>query len=374
MRPTRIEIDMEQARKNFKYIREHLNAGTETTAVVKANAYGHGAVPFARIAVEEGYESLAVAIPEEAVPLRNAGITLPIYLLGLTAPQSFNLIADMDCIPAICKSTDLDALDAIGRVHSKVIKCMVAVDTGMHRIGIRPHEALEFLEEVDGYPNLSIVGFFTHMACADHEDKTSAYAQIAKFKAMMAEIKANRKEDYFYSMNNSAGSLSIPESQFSSVRPGIILYGVSPFERPLEDERIRPVLTLKSTIIHVQTVEKGGKVGYGGTYTAQEDTTIATVPIGYADGYPRMLSNRGVVLIQGVRCKIAGNVCMDQLMVEIPKGMKVETGEEVVLIGKQKDEQIYIEELAQLANTIPYEVFTTFTERVPRIYNDCARK
>lgn len=368
MRPTRIEIDMQQARKNFKYIREHLNAGTETTAVIKANAYGHGAVPFARIAVEEGYESLAVAIPEEAVPLRNAGITLPIYLLGLTAPQSFGLIADTDSIPAICNSTDLEGLNAIGRVHSKVIKCMVAVDTGMHRIGIRPQEALSFLEKVDDYPNLQVVGFFTHMACADHEDKTSAYNQIAKFKAMMTEVKANRTEKYFYSMNNSAGSLSIPESQFSSVRPGIILYGVSPFAVPLEDERIRPVLTLKSAVVHVQEIEPGEKVGYGGTYTAKETTKIATIPIGYADGYPRMLSNRGVVLIKGVRCKIAGNVCMDQLMVEIPKDMQVEAGEEVVLIGKQGDEQIYIEELAQLANTIPYEVFTTFTERVPRIY------
>lgn len=370
MRPTRIEIDMEQARKNFKYIREHLNAGTETTAVIKANAYGHGAVPFARIAMEAGYESLAVALPEEAVPLRNAGITLPIYLLGLTAPESFGLIADTDSIPAICNSTDLEALDAIGRVHNKKIKCMVAVDTGMHRIGIRPKQALEFLEKVDKYPNLKVVGFFTHMACADQEDKTSAYKQIAKFKAMIATIKENRSEDYFYSMNNSAGSLAIPESQFSSVRPGIILYGVSPFDCPLEDERIRPVLTLKSSVLHVQEIEAGEKVGYGGTYTAKELTTIATIPIGYADGYPRMLSNKGVVLIQGVRCKIAGNVCMDQLMVEIPKGMIVKPGEEVVLIGKQGQEQIYIEELAQLANTISYEVFTTFTERVPRIYFD----
>lgn len=368
MRPTRIEIDMDQARQNFRYIREHLNAGTETTAVIKADAYGHGVVPFARIAKEEGYESLAVAIPEEAVPIRNAGITLPIYLLGLATPQSFGLIADTDCIPAICESTDLENLNMMGKAHNKIIKCMVAVDTGMHRIGINPNNALEFLEQLDSYKRLKVMGFFTHMACADHEDKTSAKAQIDKFKAMIKVIENHREEEYFYSMNNSAGSLSIPESQFSSVRPGIILYGVSPFQRPLKDERIRPVLSLKSSIIHTQQLAKGEKVGYSGTYECKDDITIATVPIGYGDGYPRTLSNRGVVLINGKRCKIAGNVCMDQLMVEIPKGLDVNIGDEVVLIGKQNDDQIYIEELAQLANTIPYEIFTTLTARIPRVY------
>lgn len=368
VRPTRIEIDLVQAHKNFKYIRDSLNAGTRTTAVVKANAYGHGVIPFARVAKEAGYESLAVAMPEEAVPIRRAGITLPIYILGLTQPQSFILIADTDTIPAVCDSTDLESLNSVARMYGKVIRCMVAVDTGMHRIGIKPENALAFLEKMDAFKHLAVEGFFTHMWNADADDKSDAYKQIALFKKMMETIKANRLEDYVYSMNNSAGSLAIPESQFNVVRPGIILYGVSPFRRPLEQEEIKPVLSLKSEVLHIQHLVAGDTISYGGTYTCSGNETIATIPIGYGDGYPRLLSNKGVVLIGGKRCPIVGRVCMDQIMVKIPEGLKVEIGDEVVLIGKQKDDQIFIEELAEIAGTIPYEIFCCFTDRVPRVY------
>ncbi len=368
MRPTRIEIDLEQARKNFRYIREHLNAGTHTTAVVKANAYGHGSVTFARIAKEEGYESLAVAMPEEAVPIRASGITLPIYILGLTQPQSFPLIADTNCTPAVCKSTALATLNAVARMYGKVIECMIAVDTGMHRIGIEPKEALEFLEYTDRFKNLKMIGFFSHMARASDKDKSHAHKQIEAFQAMVSEIKAHRTEDFVFSLNNSAGSLAMPESQYSSVRPGIILYGVSPFNYPLHNPGIKPVLSLKSEVVHVQYLQEGDAVSYGGTYVCKGDTTIATIPIGYGDGYPRLLSNKGVVLIDGVRCPIAGTVCMDQIMVEVPAEVDVKVGDEVVLIGGQGDEHIYIEELAEIAGTIPYEIFTCFTERVPRVY------
>ena len=374
MRPTRIEIDMKQARQNFTYIREHMYAGTETTAVIKANAYGHGVVPFARLAVETGYESLAVAIPEEAIAIRSAGITLPIYLLGLCRPESYQLLVDMDCIPAICDSTDLRSLDLVGRMYGKVIRCMVAVDTGMHRIGILPEEALSFLESMKVHSHLEVVGFFSHMACADAPDKTHALRQVEAFEAMKRRIEeAYPKKEYFYSMNNSAGSVCLPQSQYSSVRPGIILYGVSPFADPLEDVRIRPVLTLKSVVVHVRTLEAGETVGYGAKYTTTRRTQIATVPIGYEDGYSRRLSNAGVMLIRGHRCRVAGTVCMDQVMVEIPEGLTVYPGDEVVLIGKQGDEQIYIEELAKLADTIPYEIFTCLSERIRRVCYDAGK-
>lgn len=368
MRPTRIEIDTQQARKNFRYIRDSLNAGTTTTAVVKANAYGHGSVTFARIANEEGYESLAVAMPEEAVPIRAAGITLPIYILGLTLPQSFPLIADTNVIPAICDSTDLAALDEVARVHGKIISCMVAVDTGMHRIGVVPEKALEFLEYTESFKHLKVIGFYSHMANADNEDKSNAYGQIELFKRMKQEITAVRGENFIFSMNNSAGSLEFPEGQFHSVRPGIILYGVSPFKHPLENTGIRPVLSLKSSVIHIQHLKAGDSVGYGSRYTCDAETTIATIPIGYGDGYPRLLSNKGVVLINGIRCPIAGTICMDQIMVRVPDNVNVQIGDEVVLIGKQGKDQIYIEELASLADTIPYEIFCCFTDRVPRVY------
>lgn len=368
-RPTRIEIDTEQARLNFRYVREHLNAGTKTTFVLKANAYGHGSVEMGKLAEEEGYDSFAVAMPEEAVPLREAGITLPIYILGLTLPTSFDLVVETNVIPAVSECTDLVALNAAGKRKNKVISCMLAINTGMNRIGVPAEKALDMVERIKLYPNLKLRGFFTHMANGDSPDQESAKNQIKLFKAMFYHIQAAYPgEEFVFSMNNSAGTLAFPESQFNSVRPGIILYGINPLSTKLDGEGVKPFLSLKSRVTQVVRLPGGVSIGYGSTYTLPNEMTIATIPIGYADGYPRILSNRGSVLIGGARCPVVGRICMDMLMVAVPDEVAVKVGDDVVLIGTQGEEEITVNEIARLADTIPYEIFTGLSLRVPRIY------
>lgn len=312
-----------------------------------------------RIAVEEGYESLAVAIPEESVPLRNAGIMVPIYLLGLTRPQSFELVADTNSIPAVCESTDLEALNKVADNHDMIIRVAVAVDTGMHRIGIKPEDAVEFIKRVESYPNLAVDGFFSHMSNADAADQSHAHGQAQKFHTMVDEIRAFRPDaDYRFSLANSAGLLSVKDSLFTDARPGIIQYGIMPSLDVPNRLGLKPVLSFHSEVVHVQHLEAG----------EGEPMTIATIPVGYADGYPRSLSNRGTVLIQGTRCPVVGRICMDQFMVAIPDTITVKPGDKVVLLGSQGHESISALEIAALASTIPYEIFCGFSDRVPRQY------
>lgn len=368
MRPTYVEIDTAQVRENLRRIKDSLPAGRTSTAVVKANAYGHGSVEISKIAIEEGYEALAVAFPEEAIPLREAGITVPIFLLGITRPQSFDLILDVDVVSAVCESTDFAALDACAAEREKIAEVVIAVDTGMHRIGIEPTEVLKFLAKLDKYPHIKVDGFFTHMANADTADQTHAKQQIAAFSEMIDEVKAHRTETYRFSMANSAGLMAIPESLFTDARPGIIQYGIMPSLDVPNTLGVKPILSFHSEVVHVQHLPKGEGIGYGSTYITDRPTTIATLPVGYADGIPRVLSNRGSVLIHGVRCPIVGRVCMDQLMVAMPKGVEVAPGDKAVIIGKQGHESITALEIATLASTIPYEILCGISLRVPRIY------
>ena len=369
MRPTYLEIDTTLIRENLRKIKDSLPEWSTSTAVIKANGYGHGSVIMGRIAVEEGYESLAVAIPEEAIPLRNAGIMVPIYLLGLTLPQSFDLVADTNTIPAVCDSTDLDALNECAKRHFMTIPVCIAVDTGMHRIGIRPEDACAFIEKVESYSHLEVDGFFSHMANADAADQTHAHDQAALFGKMVQEVRAFRPdEDYRFSFANSAGLLAIKDSLYTDARPGIIQYGIMPSLDVPNRLGLKPVLSLHSEVVHVQHLEAGEGIGYGSTHVTSKPTTIATIPMGYADGYPRSLSNRGSVLIKGVRCPVVGRVCMDQFMVAVPDEITVEVGDHVVLLGQQGHESITALEIAALANTIPYEIFCGFSERVPRVY------
>ena len=294
---------------------------------------------------------------------------VPIYLLGLTRPQSFDLVADTNTIPAVCDSTDLDALNECAKRHFMTIPVCIAVDTGMHRIGIRPEDACAFIEKVESYSHLEVDGFFSHMANADAADQTHAHDQAALFGKMVQEVRAFRPdEDYRFSFANSAGLLAIKDSLYTDARPGIIQYGIMPSLDVPNRLGLKPVLSLHSEVVHVQHLEAGEGIGYGSTHVTSKPTTIATIPMGYADGYPRSLSNRGSVLIKGVRCPVVGRVCMDQFMVAVPDEITVEVGDHVVLLGQQGHESITALEIAALANTIPYEIFCGFSERVPRVY------
>lgn len=364
MRPTYLEIDLGQFRKNFRLAKQQLAPGAGALAVVKANAYGMGSVAISRVALEEGCAGLAVAIPEEGVALREAGITGPIYILGLTRPESFPNLAEYDLIPAICESTDLESLQEIGATYGKQISCMIAVDTGMHRIGVRPSELRVFVDAVKKNDNLQVHGFFSHMAEADSEDLVNAKKQVQVFTAALKTI--DNIEQYVVSMANSAGTTEVPESHFTLARPGIILYGAEAASHI--NLGVKPIFKWISQVIHIQTVNAGERIGYGGTYLCNECIKVATIPLGYADGYSRLLSNQGYVLIQGQRCPIVGRVCMDQFMVKLPETMEVHLGDEVVLLGEQGEEVISIEEVCEIMGTIPNEVLCGISERVPRVY------
>lgn len=369
MRPTYVKIDTALVRENLRKIKDSLPEWSTSTAVIKANGYGHGSVMMGRIAVEEGYESLAVAIPEEAAPLRAAGIMVPIYLLGLVRPQSYELVADTHSIPAVCDSTDLAGLNQVAESHDMIMPVCVAVDTGMHRIGIKPEEALVFIEMVEQYEHLQVDGFFSHMANADAADQTHAHEQAQRFGRMVEAIRAFRPDaEYRFSFANSAGLLSVKDSLFTDARPGIIQYGIMPSLDVPNRLGLKPVLSLHSEVVHVQTVPAGEGIGYGSTYVPAKDMRVATIPVGYADGYPRSLSNRGAVLIHGTRCPIVGRICMDQCMVAVPDHIEVVPGDKVVLLGAQGNESITALEVAAWAHTIPYEIFCGFSERVPRSY------
>ncbi|MGI6075826.1 MAG: alanine racemase [Pyramidobacter sp.] len=368
MRPTYVKIDMSRLRENLRKIRADLPEGVTATAVVKANAYGHGSVEVSRVAVEEGYDALAVALPEEALTLRKAGIDVPIYILGLTLPPSFDEVVESRCIPAVEDSTDLAGLEACAEKSGRRVECCIAVDTGMHRIGIVPEDALDMMDRIEAFPHLRVNGFFSHMANADAADQSHAKGQIEGFAQMAKRVKAQRGAHYRFSIANSAGLLAIPESIFTDVRPGIIMYGLMPSECVPNRLDLEPVLSFHSHVVHVQHLRRGESVGYGSAFTAESPCTVATLPVGYADGYPRCLSNRSSVLIAGKRCPVVGHICMDQLMVRLPDGLSAVPGDEAVLIGRQGGECIAAEELARLAGTIAYEIVSDVAARVPRQY------
>ena len=250
-----------------------------------------------------------------------------------------------------------------------IIRVAVAVDTGMHRIGIKSEDAVEFIKRVESYENLEVDGFFSHMSNADAADQSHAHGQAQKFHKMVDEIRAFRPDaDYRFSLANSAGLLSVKDSLFTDARPGIIQYGIMPSLDVPNRLGLKPVLSFHSEVVHVQRLEAGEGIGYGSTYVTPEPMTIATIPVGYADGYPRSLSNRGTVLIHGTRCPVVGRICMDQFMVAVPDTITVQPGDKVVLLGSQGHESISALEIAALASTIPYEIFCGFSERVPRQY------
>lgn len=339
---------------------------TETIVVVKGNGYGYGDIVTCQIAMEEGYTSAAVAIPEEAVRLREHGFACPIYILGLPIGDAGETAIGCDAILPVCESTDLAALDETAARLGKTAEVMIAVDTGMNRIGVQAEAAPEFLKTVQGYAHLKVRGFFTHYACADGETLDHFHSQLRRFEAMVAAIP--NREQYIFSSSNSAATLDFPETYYDAVRPGMILYGHKPSEFIRNTTKFEYVFSLISRVVHIHKVEKGGTVGYGATFTCPKDTYIGTIPIGYADGYSRLLSNKGYILVGGKRRPIVGRICMDQLMINLGPDADTQVGAEAVLIGKQGEEEITIDEVAEWVGTMPNEISCNLSLRIPRVY------
>ena len=365
-------VDLSAVLYNMERMHEAVSPQTKMIGVIKTDGYGHGAVPIGRelekLPFVFGY---AVATAEEAFILRRAGLSKPILILGYTFPYSYDELVLQEVRPAVFRKDAVEALDACaGRLGRKAV-VHVKVDTGMSRIGIRPdEEGLGFMEWIAGLAHIEVEGIFTHFARADESDHSAALSQLAKFTAFVDEAERRMgKQIPLKHCSNSAGILTLPQANLSLVRAGITLYGLSPSgEVTKEMLSLRPVLSLKSRLVYVKEIEAGTPVSYGGTFVAKERMRIATIPVGYGDGYPRGLSGKGSVLVRGKRAPILGRVCMDQFMVDVSDIPDVSEGDVVTLIGADGGEEITMEELGELSGRFNYELACCLGKRVPRVY------
>ena len=369
MRPTHAEIDLSAVSANVSLACRLAGRDTQVMAVVKADAYGHGAVPVSKAALEAGATWLGVAVPEEAVPLRAAGITSRILVLGPIAPDQADLVVALDLDQTVCDPSLAEAVDRVARARGRVISLHLKVDTGMHRVGIRPQQVQSVAERIAALRSVRLVGLMTHLAAAEAEDPTFAREQLARFAEAEQGLAAAGVRVSVRHAANSAALIFLPEARLDLVRPGIMLYGYHPRGRQRHIEPLlTPALRLRTVINHIQQVARGDSVSYGRTFVAPRDLCVATLPVGYADGYGRLLSNQGHVLIRGLRVPIVGRVCMDMTMVDVTGVPDVRVGDEVVLIGRQGAEEITADDVAELQGTISYEVLCRIGPRVPRIY------
>lgn len=368
MRPTIAEIDLEAIRYNLRQIRQLLPPSTYIMAVVKANAYGHGAIKVSKAVLASGAHSLGVAIPEEGAELRANGIKAPIFVAGLTSAEQAHLLLDYDLIATISSLEMARALAEKAKHRHCPVQVMIKIDTGMGRIGIRPEQTLSFIKEIMAIPELKLKGVFTHLAKADSLDKTYTRYQLNQFQEAIQRIRAAGIKLSWISAANSAAILDFPEAYFNMVRPGIMLYGLPPSSQIKPRVQLLPAMNFKTKVVFIKEVPAGTPIGYGGSYITLQKTFVATLPVGYADGYSRHLSNKAEVLIGGRRRKVIGNVCMDQIMVDVGPMGDVHVEDEVILFGRQGEEEITVTELATLAGTINYELICAISSRVPRIY------
>ncbi len=368
MRPTIAYIDLAAIRHNMNTIRHAASPQAKIIAVVKANAYGHGAVPVSRAVLAAGADSLAVAIPEEACQLRQAGITAPILVLGLSLPEAAPVYIEQNITATVATREGISALSQAARRLGAKAKVMVKIDTGMGRVGLLPDQAVDFIRAAAQAPEIELQGIMTHLAAADAADKTSAQRQLSMLGQVQHALQAARLSCPIVTAANSATIVDLPAGHLSAVRPGIILYGLPPSGQMINQLDLQPAMELKTKIVYIKKVPKDTPVSYGETYKTGKAVYLATLPIGYADGYSRQLSNKASVLIQGKRRQVVGRVCMDQLIVELGETCDASIGEEAVLFGRQGTEEITVTELAGLAGTINYELVCAVSQRVPRVY------
>lgn len=366
------KVNLNCIEENFNHIAEHIGENSKILCVVKADGYGHGSLPIARhLASFKALYGFAVATFEEAMELRNAGITHPILILGYTFPDCYEKLALYNIMPTVFREDMLDLLSEAASKVGKDIKVHVKVDTGMGRIGIAPNtNGAKFIGKVLGAKGLVLDGIFTHFARADEENSCNAMKQLSLFQEFVATV----EDEYQYQIPckhgaNSAAISHISDSYQDVVRAGIALYGLWPsVETPHNGLVLKPSLSLYSHIVYLKEVEAGYPISYGGTYVTPSKRRIATIPIGYADGYPRALSDKGYVLIRGQKAPIVGRVCMDQMMVDVTDIDGVQMDDLVTLIGFDGDENISVEQLGEMSGLINYELICLLGKRVPRIY------
>lgn len=368
----RADIDLDAVLYNMESMHKKLKPGTKIAAVVKADGYGHGAVEISRVLENLPYLwGYAVATSNEAMQLVEAGRKKPIIILGLSFPEQFEEIVENDLRPAVCTYETAQALSDIAAEKNKVCRIHIKVDTGMSRIGFQvTPESADTVARISKLPNIMIEGIFTHFARADESSKAPAYEQFKQFEKMIAMVEEKGVQISLKHCSNSAGIVEIPECNMDMVRAGITLYGLWPSEEVDKTKiSLKPVMSLRSRVAYVKELLPGRQISYGGTFTVKKKMTVATVPVGYGDGYARGLSNKGWVLIKGQKAPICGRVCMDQCMVDVTDIPGVKIGDTVTLLGKDADEEITMEQLGELSGRFNYEFACLITPRVPRIYH-----
>jgi alanine racemase len=373
-RPTVAEISLDALSSNIGAFRKHLSSGTRVLASVKANAYGHGAVEIARSAVSAGVDYLGVAFLDEALQLRASGIETPILVLGYTPSEGFPLAKEQDITITLYLDQMLDDVANLPAVGKK-LKAHIKIDTGMGRLGLLPgKDAEQFLERAFTLPQLTVEGLYTHYARADEVDKGYTELQMQRFGTVVDYVRRSGMPIPIIHSSNSAAGIDLPEQVGGMLRLGISMYGLYPsVEVNSRNVQLTPVLTLKTSIVHVKSLTAGEGISYGTRYFTQGKESIGTLPIGYADGFSRMLNGKAEVLVRGRRVPVIGTICMDQCMIrlndaEVDGEPRIEPGEEVVLIGRQGDEYLSAEEVAIKLGTINYEVICMLAARVPRVY------
>ncbi len=364
----RVDIDLDAAVENMRNMKEHLHQETKMLAVIKTDGYGHGAAQIAGVLEPLDFVwGYATATPEEAHLLRVSGIKKPILILAYTFPYSYQMMAENEIRTAVFREATLEQLAKAAIAAGKNFKVHVKVDTGMGRIGVAPDETgLTFVERLLQYPHLELEGVFTHFARADEYDKENAREQLRKFNSFTESIeKKFGIKIPLKHCSNSAGILEIPEANLDLVRAGITLYGLYPSDEVSKDVvPLKPVLSLHSHVVYVKDVMPGQSISYGGTFTAEHPMRVATIPVGYGDGYPRSLSSKGFVMIRGKKAPILGRVCMDQFMVDVSEIKDCENGDEVTLIG----DGITAELLGDLSGRFNYELVCDLGKRIPRVF------
>ena len=369
-RPTRIRVDLDALTHNLRALRRH--CGVPVMGIVKANAYGHGLVPVALHLQAQGVEQLGVAFVEEGIALRQAGVHVPVLVMGgIYGPQVARFIVhDLEItVSSLDKLRQVEAAaEALGRKATVHLK----IDTGMERIGVHSYSAAPFVEAAAASTWCVVKGVYSHLACADDPASPMTALQLERFLDVCAHFERIGAPMPLRHLANSGGVLHFPDTHLDMVRPGIALYGVLPDPASRPTVVLKPALSLVSQVVYFKVVKAGRPVSYGATWAPTHDTRVVTIPIGYGDGYPRALSSRGEVSIRGQRHPIVGRICMDQFMVDIGAGGTAYNEDEVVLIGRQGDgaaaAEISCEAVAQAAGTIPYEILTGLNDRIPREY------
>ncbi|MDD7216069.1 MAG: alanine racemase [Firmicutes bacterium] len=371
LRPVWAEINLSNLDYNIKNIKAKIG-DREMIGVIKADAYGHGSVKVAEVLRENGCRIFAIATLQEAITLREAGAKEEIIILGLTPDMYADTIVKYDITPVFCDSANAKAFSDAAAKAGKVVSGLIAVDTGMGRIGYLADDldyAAEDLKKVAALPNFRIRGMFSHMSTADAFDKTYSHQQEAKYNRFYEAMTAAGIEIPFRTLANSASVMEIPSVYFDACRPGIILYGCYPSDEvDVNQLSLKPVMSVKANIVHLKDVPAGFSVGYGRKYISEKPSKIATIALGYADGYPRPYSAQAKVIVNGVIAPIAGNICMDQCMIDVTDVPDVKVGDEVIVMGTDGKNTILADDIAKATGTINYEITCAFGQRLPKVY------